>query len=229
MTINDTYIENLQNILEHGHDTYKDNLQIKELLGNYKYIPDPLGLKYQAKYKTFTPEMLLKNIADGKYDMIDNPIQHNSLYNYVKSLDDPNDEGFVYTYPNRILEHFGVDQKEICFNRLTTNQNSNRAIMVTLDPLLDCARESIPCLQNVQFIIRGGELTIHCFFRSNDAYGAFYANMYFITYLALEMIQEVNKELRQQVVFNGIHYYSTSLHIYKRDLKASQKIINQKR
>lgn len=226
-TINDTYLENLQNILKNGHNTYKDDLQIKELLGNYVYIPDPLGLNYKVKYKTFTPEMLLDNIIDGKYDIVDNPIQHNSLYKYVKSLDNPDDEGFTYTYPNRILEHFGVNQKETCFNRLTTNQNSNRAIIVTLDPLLDKTRESIPCLQLVQFIVRGGELTIHCFFRSNDAYGAFYANMYFITYLALEMIQELNKELREPVIFGGIHYYSTSLHIYKRDLKASQKIINQ--
>ena len=90
----------------------------------------------------------------------------------------------------------------------------------------DAEEEDIPCLQFLQCIVRDNELTIHCIFRSNDIFGAFYSNMFFIAYLGLKMKEEVNKEIvGEKLNFGGVHYHSTSGHIYNTDLKAARKLI----
>ena len=87
--------------------------------------------------------------------------------------------------------------------------------------------EDIPCLQFLQCLVRNNELTIHCLFRSNDIFGAFYSNMFFIAYIGLKMKEEVNKELLgKKLNFGGIHYHSTSGHIYNTDLKAARTLIS---
>ena len=148
------------------------------------------------------------------------------LYEYVKSAENPDDQGFVYTYPNRIFAHFNIDQFNTMKERILTATGSNRAVAVTIDPELDAEREDIPCLQFLQCIVRDNELTIHCLFRSNDIFGAFYSNMFFIAYLGLKMKEEVNKEIvGEKLNFGGVHYHSTSGHIYNTDLKAARKLI----
>ena len=133
---------------------------------------------------------------------------------------------YIIYDPNRIYEHFGINQFETMKERLLNNIGSNRAVAVTIDPKLDSEREDIPCLQFLQFIVRDGKLTVHCIFRSNDIFGAFYSNMFFIGYLGLKMTETVNKELiRSRLVFDGIHYHSTSGHIYHNDLKAAKKLV----
>ena len=93
--------------------------------------------------------------------------------------------------------------------RLLNALGSNRAVAITYDPELDCDREDIPCLQFLQAFVRDGELTIHCMFRSNDIFGAFYSNMFFITYIGIKLREELNKELiNEQIGFGGIHYHS---------------------
>lgn len=227
LSINKCYLGFVNKILNEGKETYKDsNHHLKESLGNFYIIDDPFDLKFKAKYQNYTTDLLLKDIKSGKYDIENNPIKSDALYEYVKSAENPSIQGFVYTYPNRIYEHFGIDQFETMKERLLNNIGSNRAVAVTIDPKLDSEREDIPCLQFLQFIVRDSKLTVHCIFRSNDIFGAFYSNMFFIGYLGLKMTEIVNKELiRSRLVFDGIHYHSTSGHIYHNDLKAAKKLV----
>lgn len=227
LTINQCYVNYVEKILNQGKETYKDsNHHLKESLGNYYVIEDPLNLKFKAKYQHMSPEMMLDEIRSGKFDIEGCPIKADALYEYVKSFEDSSDQGFVYSYPNRILEHFKVDQFEVMKERLKTATGSNRAVAVTYDPALDCDREDIPCLQFLQCLIRDGELTIHCLFRSNDIYGAFYSNMFFITYIGIKMKEELNKELLgEKVNFGGLYYHCTSGHIYSNDLKSAKKMV----
>ena len=227
MTINQCYIEFVDKILKKGKETYKDNNHhLKEYLGNYYLIDDPLNLKYPIKYQNHTTLMMLQDIQAGKYDMPECPIKSDALYEYVKSFESKSDQGFVYSYPNRILAHFDINQFNVMKYRLLIALGSNRAVAVTYDPKLDADREDIPCLQFLQCIIRNNNLTIHCMFRSNDIYGAFYSNMFFIAYIGLKMTEELNKELiNTRITFGGIHYHSTSGHIYNTDLKAAKKLV----
>ena len=229
LTINQCYLEFVKKILNEGKETYKDSEHhLFENLGNFYFIEDPLNLKFKAKYQNMTTEMMLDEIKAGKFDMEGCPIKSDALYEYVKSFESSDDQGFVYSYPNRILAHFGVDQFDVMKERILNALGSNRAVAVTYDPELDCNREDIPCLQILQCIVRDGELTIHCFFRSNDIFGAFYSNMFFIAYIGLKMKEEINKELMgQQINFGGVHYHSSSGHIYNTDLKSAKKLISK--
>lgn len=229
LSINQCYIDFIKEIVNNGNETYKDsNHHLIENLGNFYYINDPLNLKYKAKYKNMTSEMMLNEIQAGKYDIEGSPVKSDALYEYVKSFEDKSDKGFVYNYPNRILQHFNVNQFDIMKKRILNSIGSNRSIAITYDPKLDCNREDIPCLQFIQAIVRNGELTIHCLFRSNDIYGAFYSNMYFIAYIGIKLKEEINKELvGEKINFGGIHYHSTSGHIYMTDLKSAKKLIKK--
>lgn len=226
LTINECYKKFVQKIINEGCDVYKDDKDhIRECIGNYYYIDDPLNLKYSLRYKNFTTNDLLKYIKDEMFEMKNNPIKSDALYSYVKSAENSELEGFVYTYPNRLFKHFNINQFETMENRLLNALGSNRAVAVTIDPVIDSTAKDIPCLQFLQYTIRDNELAIHCLFRSNDIYGAFYSNMYFITYLGLLMKDRLNdKLLHTSLNFTGIHYHSTSAHIYHNDLKAARRI-----
>ena len=208
LSINQCYLDFVNKILKEGKETYKDsNHHLVESLGNYYLIDDPLDLKFEAKYQHMTCEMMLDEIKSGKFE-------------------DSSDQGFVYSYPNRILAHFDINQFDVMKERILHATGSNRAVAITYDPKLDADREDIPCLQFLQCIVRNNVLTIHCLFRSNDIFGAFYSNMFFIAYIGIKMKEELNKELLgEKVNFGGIHYHSTSGHIYNTDLKAARKLI----
>ena len=227
LSINQCYLDFIDKILKTGKETYKDsNHHLVENLGNFYIIDDPLNLKFEAKYQHYTPETMLNDIKSGRFDIEGCPIKRDALYEYVKSAENPNDQGFVYTYPNRIFAHFDINQFNTMKKRILTSIGSNRAVAVTIDPKLDSAREDIPCLQFLQCLVRDKKLTIHCMFRSNDIFGAFYSNMFFIAYLGIKMKEEINNEiLGEKLNFGGIHYHSTSGHIYHTDIKAAKKLI----
>lgn len=231
VNIKDIYKQYLRDIIDYGEEVTKDNNHhLKERLGNYYRIEDPLDLKYTVKYKDYTHTQLLTDIKSGVYNLEGSPIKSDSLLEYVKSFENSDDQGFVYTYPNRILAHFNINQFNVMKNRLLNHPGSNRAVSITLDPELDSMRDDIPCLQLLQAIIRDNSLSMHCYFRSNDIYGAFYSNMFFITYIGLKLKDELNLELHgNKLGFDGIYYYCSSGHIYRNDYHSAKKLINQGR
>ena len=119
LTINECYLEFVDKILKQGKETYKDsNHHLIESLGNFYIIDDPFNLKFRAKYQHYTTEMLLSDIKNGKFDVEGCPMKSDALYEYVKSAENPDDQGFVYTYPNRIYAHFDIDQFNLAGIRL---------------------------------------------------------------------------------------------------------------
>ena len=153
-------------------------------------------------------------------------------------------EPFIYTYPERILRKFTVgppvpdfkdngyflNQFDVILSRLSHNLGSNRAVATLYQPGMDYMREDIPCLNWLQCTVRDNNLELHCVFRSNDLYGAWPSNMYLLTFLGLWITQELNKNVnvKEEILFNGIHYHSSSLHIYKTDLPVVQNILGGK-
>lgn len=229
ITITDAYTFFCKQILNNGEYVYKDDGDyILETLGNFAVINDPADLKYKVKYENYSAENLLSDIADGKFDMVENPVKADALYQYVNSLNDPGLNGFVYTYPNRIFEHFGLSQYNIMKERLTNNLGSNRAMTIIYDPYVDGDVKDIPCLQLLQAIVRNNNLSLHCYFRSNDMFGAFYSNMFLLTYFALKLRDDLNKEIiNVNLGFDGIYYHSSSSHIYKSDIGQAKKMVNK--
>ena len=51
--------------------------------------------------------------------------------------------------------------------------------------------------------------------------------MYFITYIGMLLVEEVNRRdpVNANIVFDGIYYYSSSAHIYKTDYNKAKKLV----
>lgn len=226
----------------HGYDYTKDDTKVRELLGNYYFIerPQDIGLPFNKKIDNV--EEFFTNIKNGLYNLQGYPIKDEALLSYVQSWNDLtqiycSDEEFlqeagieqppfVYTYPERVL-HWSykgewVNQLDVVLNRLKNNLGSNRATMTLYHPGLDAERKDIPCLNWLQATVRHQKLELHCIFRSNDLYGAWPANILFITCLGLSIAEELDG-----VCFNGIHYHSSSLHIYHTDLPAVREVLHE--
>ena len=93
---NQCYLDFVKKILKEGKETYKDsNHHLKESLGNFYIIDDPLNLKFAAKYQHMTTDMMLNEIKSGKYDIEGCPIKSDALYEYVRSFE--NSDCLLYT------------------------------------------------------------------------------------------------------------------------------------
>ena len=242
MNIENAWKKFLKTIIENGESHTKDDGDIlQEHLINHCFIDNVLN---QFGNQNITTEMFLDMIREGVFNIKDYPMKDIALYDYVTSIDDTSiranknfetgEDKFTYTYPNRIFNmtdrdsDFMVDQFNLMTSRLSErfggSSGSNRAVANIYSATRDCDMKDIPCLQILQATIRHDELILHCFFRSNDCYGAFPSNMLFLNYLGLKLVDELKKEY-PLLSFKGISYNSSSLHIYKHDLEAAQKVI----
>lgn len=237
----------LDSIYFYGKDHIKDDSLIREEIGLRFRITNPLIEKTPTAL-SISPQQFLKMISDGVFDIDNYPIKGEALADYVSSIYhrdkiaihdfDPNKQftnSFVYTYPER-LEALWINDREcniepisqldvIC-RRLEQNLGSNRAIAVLYQAGFDSTEVDIPCLQLIQALVRDDKLILVVFFRSNDIYGAFPSNMLFISNIGL-MIQERLNKTYPNVRFDHIEYHVSSAHIYKTDLNAVKRIIEQ--
>lgn len=232
----------LKDILENGETHEKDDGDIlQESLINHCFIPNVLN---QFGNQSITTEKFLDLIKQGVFNIEGYPVKDLALYDYVTSLDDVSiranknfetgEDKFTYTYPNRIFNmkdrhsDFIVNQFALMVNRLSESScgssGSNRAVANIYSAPRDCDMKDIPCLQIIQATIRNDELILHCYFRSNDCYGAFPSNMLFLNYLGLKLVDCLKKEY-PLLKFKGIAYNSSSLHIYKNDIDAAKKVV----
>ena len=229
----------LQECLDNGEWTVKDDGdEILEIVDNHCFIPNVMEALF-CHGENITLPMFLDMIDGGVFNIGGYPIKDTALGSYVKQMDDPeqiylNDsESFVYTYPERLFnvhqvtrdgEIVTINQVEVIINRLKEHYGSNRGVANLYMSAYDKDEQHIPCLQFVQALIRGEELSLHIMFRSNDLYTAFPSNMLFLQYLGLKITDELKKEY-PTLKFKGLYYNSTSLHIYRGDYEQAKKLM----
>ena len=212
--------ELLNEVIYNGKYTYKDDSKIKEVIGVHKQIKNP----YSNSIINISADKFASYVKKGIFDIAEYPIKGEALFDYVTSLDDEHqiyldDDGFIYTYSERLQNYNDINQLDVIINRLNRNINSNRAIAVTYNPMVDMNRQDIPCLQLIQALVRNDKLILSVYFRSNDLYGAFPSNMMFLTYLGMKIANEL------RVQFDYIDYHCSSLHIYETDYQQALKVI----
>ena len=212
--------ELLNEVIYNGKYTYKDDSKIKEVIGVHKQIKNP----YSNSIINISADKFASYVKKGIFDIAEYPIKGEALFDYVTSLDDEHqiyldDDGFIYTYSERLQNYNDINQLDVIINRLNKNINSNRAIAVTYNPMVDMNRQDIPCLQLIQALVRDDKLILSVYFRSNDLYGAFPSNMMFLTYLGMKIANEL------RVQFDYIDYHCSSLHIYETDYQQALKVI----
>ena len=219
----------LKDILVNGDLISKDDAEIREYLGNHIFIDNPCKNK---SLKNF-----YNDIKKGVYDLQYYGLKGDALAEYVGAVDNheqiflDGENSFVYSYPNRIFhqEHNEdmVNQYYIMLGRLADNIGSNRSVATIYNPFLDCTEEDIPCLNWLQATVRHNELILHCMFRSNDIFGAWYGNMLFLTYFGLKFTEELNKDSNCNVFFKGIDYHSSSAHVYEINVPDAWKLYKE--
>ena len=212
--------ELLNEVIYNGKYTYKDDSKIKEVIGVHKQIKNP----YSNSIINISADKFAYYVKKGIFDIAEYPIKGEALFDYVTSLDDEHqiyldDDGFIYTYSERLQNYNDINQLDVIIDRLNKNINSNRAIAVTYNPMVDMNRQDIPCLQLIQALVRDDKLILSVYFRSNDLYGAFPSNMMFLTYLGMKIADELG------VTFDYIDYHCSSLHIYETDYEQASKVI----
>ena len=212
--------ELLNEVIYNGKYTYKDDSKIKEVIGVHKQIKNP----YSNSIINISADKFASYVKEGIFDIAEYPIKGEALFDYVTSLDDEHqiyldDDGFIYTYSERLQNYNDINQLDVIINRLNKNINSNRAIAVTYNPMVDMNRQDIPCLQLIQALVRNDKLILSVYFRSNDLYGAFPSNMMFLTYVGMKIANELG------VQFDYIDYHCSSLHIYETDYEQALKVV----
>jgi thymidylate synthase len=129
---------------------------------------------------------------------------------YAEQFLSDDQQGFIYTYGNRLRKHFkGTDQIAEAIRRLKNCNESRRAISVTWDPPTDTQEDEVPCMILVDFKIREGKLHTTGLWRSHDIYGAWFPNAVGLSRLSEYVAKEVGVEV------GTLNIHSISAHIYQ--------------
>ncbi len=167
---------------------------------------------------------------------------------WVKNINDPDDTRWEYTYHGRLRRYgtwrelrdsesvdvggFSVDQVAGVIDKLVEQPFTRQAQMITWMPNLDLECYDPPCLQSMWYRLveedvedgDGGErptawLNCNVRFRSNDAWGASFMNMFAFIHFNRDVIAAGIEERRGSPVGLGrMNWHADSYHIYGKDI-----------
>lgn len=169
---------------------------------------------------------------------------------WVKNINDPGDTRWEYTYHGRLCAYgswrelqnnasveagpFKIDQIEKVIQKLAEQPFTRQAQMITWMPNLDPDCYDPPCLQSLWYRIVEDEdgtgwLNCNIRFRSNDAWGASFMNMFGFTLFNQEIIAaEVARRSGKTINLGRLNWHADSYHIYGKDLaRAKQQLFDR--
>ncbi len=164
---------------------------------------------------------------------------------WVKNMNDENDTHWEYTYHGRLKNYgvwkelvdgvssevgpFKVDQIESVIDKLCKQPFTRQAQMITWMPNLDTDCYDPPCLQSLWYrILEDDEgvywLNCNIRFRSNDAWGASFMNMFgFIQFNKEVIAAEIEKRTGKTVKLGRLNWQADSYHIYGKDIVTAKE------
>ncbi len=186
----------------------------RELLNIMVSIRSPLGKSMADYYLSNMAGIENIRVPEGYF------WTGEKLGKYSEQFLSKDQQGFVYTYGNRLRKHFqGIDQIHEAINRLKNCQESRRAISVTWDPSVDTINDEVPCMILVDFKMRNGKLNTTGLWRSHDIYGAWLPNAVGLTNLALYAAGELGVKVGKLTI------HSISAHIYEVNFKDAKTLL----
>jgi len=166
---------------------------------------------------------------------------------WIKNINDAEDTRWEYTYHGRLAAYgawrelqegqsqqkgfFSIDQIEIVTDKLAGQPYTRQAQMITWMPNLDNHCFDPPCLQSLWYRIREDEegvwwLNCNVRFRSNDAWGASFMNMFGFIQFNLELIAAaVAQKAGRQVKLGRMNWHADSYHIYGKDIASAKRML----
>lgn len=168
---------------------------------------------------------------------------------WVKHMNDPDDTRWEYTYHGRLANYgtwrelrdgasvltgpFCVNQIARVIEKLVSQPFTRQAQMITWMPNIDFDCYDPPCLQSLWYRIVEEDsiwwLNCNVRFRSNDAWGANFMNMFGFTMFNKDIIAaEVAKRSGMPVRLGRLNWHADSYHIYGKDIEsAKQRLIDR--
>ena len=164
---------------------------------------------------------------------------------WTKNLNVESDKRWEYTYHGRLQNYgvwkelvdgksqevgpFKVDQIQSVIEKLSKQPFTRQAQMITWMPNIDLDCYDPPCLQSLWYRILEDEqgvywLNCNIRFRSNDAWGANFMNMFGFVQFNKEVIAAgVAQKTGMTVKLGRLNWHADSFHIYGKDLKVAKE------
>jgi len=166
---------------------------------------------------------------------------------WVKNANDSADTRWEYTYHGRLSNYgqwrelqngnsvetgpFKIDQFRYVVEKLAKQPFTRQAQMITWMPSLDLDCYDPPCLQSLWYRIVEDEagvwwLNCNVRFRSNDAWGASFMNMFGFIQMNRQLIADPLAKLSgRRVELGRMNWHADSYHIYGKDISAAQSML----
>lgn len=166
---------------------------------------------------------------------------------WVKNMNDPADTRWEYTYHGRLEKYgswlekngkgsvekgpFKINQIEAVIEKLSKQPFTRQAQMITWMPNIDLDCFDPPCLQSLWYRILEDEqgvywLNCNIRFRSNDAWGASFMNMFGFIQFNKEIISAGIAERTGRTVRLGrLNWQADSYHIYGKDIQQAKEML----
>jgi thymidylate synthase len=230
---------------------YKEGTRFKT---QYDKPGDPLSLDCTLNATVLNPECdpMIHQAFPGGIDELKEYVMELKGFkdHWVKNMNDPDDTRWEYTYHGRLQRYgswkerveeqgtlvrkdvgFQVDQVEHVIQKLVDQPYTRQAQMITWMPNHDLHVYDPPCLQSLWYRIMEDEkgvqwLNCNIRFRSNDAWGASFMNMFgFIRFNREVIADEVARRSGKDVRLGRMNWQADSYHIYGRDIAQAKAML----
>jgi thymidylate synthase len=210
---------------------------------------DPLSIDCTMNLTILEPEsdpMIHMAFPGGIEDLKEYVLELKGFKDHwVKNINDDKDTRWEYTYHGRLRNYgiwkelhsgesqetgpFKIDQINSVIEKLSKQPFTRQAQMITWMPNLDNSCYDPPCLQSLWYRILEDDKGIYWLncnirFRSNDAWGASFMNMFGFIQFNKEIIAAGVAEKTGKTVKPGrLNWQADSYHIYGKDIKAAKE------
>ncbi|MCD4769063.1 MAG: thymidylate synthase [Bacteroidales bacterium] len=225
---------------------YNDGTRFKT---QYDKPGDPLSLDCTLNLTINEPETdpMIHMAFPGGIDELKEYVLELKGYkdHWTKNINDEKDTHWEYTYHGRLKNYgvwkelvkgkstevgpFKIDQIESVIEKLSKQPFTRQAQMITWMPNIDTVCYDPPCLQSLWYRILEDELGVYWLncnirFRSNDAWGASFMNMFgFIQFNKEVIASEVAARTGKTVKLGRMNWQADSYHIYGKDIQTAKE------
>ena len=214
----------------------------------YDQAGDPLSIDATMNITVLDPwadPMIHKAFPGGIEDLQEYVLELTGVKDHwVKNMNDPEDTRWEYTYHQRLKSYgswrekvngesvqagtFVIDQIERVIVKLVEQPHSRQAQMITWMPNIDFDCYDPPCLQSLWYRLVFDEravawLNCNVRFRSNDAWGANFMNMFgFIQFNRQVIADEIARRTGKTVELGRLNWQADSYHIYGKSIEEAK-------
>ena len=230
---------------------YNEGIRFKT---QYDKPGDPLSLDCTLNATVLDPETdpMIHQAFPGGIDELKEYVMELKGFkdHWVKNMNDPQDTRWEYTYHGRLQRYgswkelasengnqvrkdvgFQIDQVEHVIQKLVDQPFTRQAQMITWMPNHDLQVYDPPCLQSLWYRIIEDEagvqwLNCNIRFRSNDAWGASFMNMFgFIRFNREVIADEITSRCGKEVRLGRMNWQADSYHIYGKDIEQAKAML----